>query len=228
MRRSLRPNQIEDRFVTAETTFVDLAAWDQRVHVHPDLTPQHSAQQLPIWIGVDASTKHDSTAIVACSFDNKAHTVRVVAHRIFQPSPNEPLDFEGTIEATLLDLKKRFRVRKVYYDPFQMAASAQRMTKAGLKLEEFPQTRSEPDCRHPKPIRLNRRPTLITYPDAAIRVAVSRAVAVESTRGWRIAKDKARFPRHPHLPPAKAKSVTHVSGTKCHLCLGPLTVSARQ
>jgi hypothetical protein len=24
---------------------------------------------------------------------------------------------------------------------------------------------------------------------------------------------------------AKAKSVTHVSGTKCHLCLGPLTVS---
>src|SRR5215469_14616966 len=31
---------------------------------------------------------------------------------------------------------------------------------------------------------------------------------------------RTRFPRHQHLPP-KAKSVTHVSGTKCHLCLGP-------
>src|SRR3979409_2694222 len=35
---------------------------------------------------------------------------------------------------------------------------------------------------------------------------------------------RTRFPRHPHLPPAKAKSVTHVSGTKCHLCLGPLNL----
>jgi phage terminase large subunit-like protein len=31
---------------------------------------------------------------------------------------------------------------------------------------------------------------LIAYPDAAIRLAVSRAVAIESPRGWRIAKEK--------------------------------------
>src|SRR5215813_5012486 len=30
------------------------------------------------------------------------------------------------------------------------------------------------------------------------------------------------FPRHHTLRPKKAKSVTHVSGTKCLLCLGPL------
>ena len=30
------------------------------------------------------------------------------------------------------------------------------------------------------------------------------------------------LPRHPHLPP-KGNGVTHVSGTICHLCLGPLT-----
>jgi retron-type reverse transcriptase len=30
------------------------------------------------------------------------------------------------------------------------------------------------------------------------------------------------LPRHPHLPP-KGNRVTHVSGTICHLCLGPLT-----
>jgi hypothetical protein len=33
------------------------------------------------------------------------------------------------------------------------------------------------------------------------------------------------LPRHPHLP-RKGNGVTHVSGTICHLCLGPLTVFA--
>src|SRR4029453_5864648 len=31
---------------------------------------------------------------------------------------------------------------------------------------------------------------LVAYPDATIRLAVSRAVAIESPRGWRIAKEK--------------------------------------
>ena len=32
------------------------------------------------------------------------------------------------------------------------------------------------------------------------------------------------LPRHPHLP-RKRNGVTHVSGTICHLCLGPLTTA---
>jgi hypothetical protein len=31
---------------------------------------------------------------------------------------------------------------------------------------------------------------IISYPDDALRLAISRAVAVESSRGWRIAKEK--------------------------------------
>jgi phage terminase large subunit-like protein len=31
---------------------------------------------------------------------------------------------------------------------------------------------------------------LLAYPDAGIRLAISRAVAVETPRGWRIGKDK--------------------------------------
>src|SRR5262249_9031645 len=34
------------------------------------------------------------------------------------------------------------------------------------------------------------------------------------------------LPRHPHLP-QKGNGVTHVSGTICYLCLGPLTCLAR-
>ena len=53
---------------------------------------------------------------------SSSKTVRLVFHRVFQPSPDQPLDFERTIEATLLDLKKRFQVRKVLFDPYQMQA----------------------------------------------------------------------------------------------------------
>jgi hypothetical protein len=31
---------------------------------------------------------------------------------------------------------------------------------------------------------------LVAYPNATIRLAVSRAIAAETARGWRIAKDK--------------------------------------
>ena len=36
--------------------------------------------------------------------------------------------------------------------------------------------------------------------------------------------DRTLLPRHPHLPLLEnTRGVTHVSGTICHLCLGPLT-----
>ena len=57
MRRSLRPNQflrmIENRFVTNESSFAELAAWDKCVHSELGHLP--SNRGLPIWVGVDAS-----------------------------------------------------------------------------------------------------------------------------------------------------------------------------
>ena len=99
MRRSLRPNQfrrmIENRFVTSASSFIDMAAWDRCV----DRGLGHAVNNpgLPIWVGVDGSVKHDSTAIVATTWEKTAQRVRLVTHRVFQPSPEEPLDFEATI-----------------------------------------------------------------------------------------------------------------------------------
>jgi hypothetical protein len=109
---------IENRFVTSESSFVDLAAWDRCVD--PALTPVLTNKALPVYVGVDASTKHDSTGIVACAFVDQR--VRLVWHRVFQPTPDDPLDFEASVEATLLDLSKRFAVRKILFDPWQMQA----------------------------------------------------------------------------------------------------------
>ncbi len=192
MRRSLRPNQylrmIENRFVATESSFIDMSWWD--ACVHPDARPVQVEPTLAVWVGVDASVKRDSTAIVAVSWDKKYQHARLVWHRVYQPTAQEPLDFERAIEATLLDLNKRFRVRKVWYDPFQMHATAQRLIRAGLKLEEFPQTVPNLTEASQNLFELIKGNNLIAYPDAALRLAVSRAIAVETARGWRIAKDK--------------------------------------
>jgi hypothetical protein len=193
MRRSLRPNQflrmIENRFVTTESSFIDLAWWD--ACVDQAVTPVAADRTLAVYVGVDASVKRDSTAIVAVAWDGKAKKVKLIWHRVFQPSPDEPLDFERTVEQTLRDLRQRFRVRKCLFDPYQMFAVAQRLQGAGVPMEEFAQSVPNLTRCSQNLFELIEARNLVAYPNEALRLAISRAVAVETTRGWRISKDKA-------------------------------------
>jgi hypothetical protein len=192
MRQQLRPNaylrMIENRFVTSESTFVDME-WFDRCVDH-DATPVAADKSIPIWIGVDASTKRDSTAIVAVTWDGEAKRVRLVSHRIFQPTATEPLNFEATVEATITDLARRFRVRQVRFDPYQMQSVAQRLQRSGIRMVEFPQSVPNLTEASTNLYELIKGRGIVVYPDADIRLAISRAVALETTRGWRIAKEK--------------------------------------
>jgi len=118
MRAALRPNQylrmIENRFTTTDDTFVDIDWFD--ACVDPEARPIVADNTLPVWVGFDASVKRDSAAIVAVTWDSTAKKVRLVWHRIFVPSKQDPIDFEDMIEETVLDLRKRFLVRRVHYD----------------------------------------------------------------------------------------------------------------
>jgi hypothetical protein len=116
---------------------------------------------------------------------------RLVTHRIFKPNPNDPIDYEAAIEATLADMAKRFLVRKIWFDPWQMQSTAQRLTKRGLPIQEFPQSPANLTAASQNLFDLVQGRNLIMYPFEDLRLAVSRAVAVETARGWRIAKEKA-------------------------------------
>jgi Phage Terminase len=192
MRATLRPNAylrlIENRWVSSESSFVDMDWWDRCVDA--GASPLLADKGLSIWVGVDASVKRDSTAVVACAFDGAAQKVRLVAHRIFQPSPDDPLDFEDSVEATVNELALRFNIREVRYDPYQMAAVSQRLTKRGVRMVEFPQSVPNLTESSTNLFELIKGRNIVVYPDAQIRLAVQRAVALETARGWRIAKDK--------------------------------------
>ena len=111
---------IENRFTSSEENFVDMAWWDACSIGRPVVADA----DMSVWIGVDACVKRDSTAIAVVTWDREAKKVRLVNHRIFQPTAATPINFESDVENTILDLHRRFRVRAVRYDPYQMAASA--------------------------------------------------------------------------------------------------------
>jgi len=180
-----------NEFASSSSQFIDLENWDKCVnfslgHLPPD-------RSLPVWIGVDASYKHDQTAICVVTFAKANQQVRLVDHKIFQPSPREPLNFEATVEKYLLDVMRRFAVRQVMFDPYQMQSSAQRLQLAGLPMQEFPQTSPNLTAASQCLFDLIEARGLVMYPDSAMRLACSRSVAIETPRGWRIGKDKSAF-----------------------------------
>ena len=180
--------QFENRFVPSETIFIEPSAWDRCVL--PSLHMEPANKMLPIWIGIDASVKHDSSAVLAVTYDTKSSLVRQVFHRVFQPSPDDPLDFEATIEATVLELNNLFHIRKVLFDPYQMVGTSQRLARAGIPVEEFAQSVPNLTAASQQLYELINGQGLLMYPDAAMRKAMLSTVAVERSRGWHISKDK--------------------------------------
>ena len=192
MRQQLRPNaylrMIENRFVSGESSFVDEGWWDGCVDRR--LTPVVADSALRVWVGVDASVKRDQTAIVAVTWDRDTKKVRLVWHKTFQPSPENPLDFETTVENTLLGLRDRFRVKTVRFDPYQLVASSQRLKVAGVPMVEFSQTVPNLTEASSNLYELIKGRNLLVYPDDAMRLAIRQSVAIETARGWRITKEK--------------------------------------
>lgn len=188
MKAQLRPNaflrMIKNIWVSTESDFIPMEWWDAATTERPIVADPN----LPVVVGVDAGLKRDSAAVVACCWD--AGKVRIVNHKIFYPRKDDPLDIEDTLETAIRDFRSRFHLREVLYDPWQFARSAQGLSKEGIKMREFPQTTPNLTAMSTNLYELLKGGNLIAYPDEAIRLAVSQAVAKESSRGVKITKEK--------------------------------------
>ena len=203
MRSQLRPNaflrMIQNYFTSTEENFVEMAWWDACCTGRPVVADA----DLGVFLAVDASVKRDFTAITATTWDRAIKKVRLLNHRIFTPSPRNPINFEYDVESTILDFCRRYRVRAVLYDPWQMQASAQRLIKAGVRMEEFPQSMPNLTAAKSKFIRTHQgaKPHRLSRRRHSPRDQ-SRCCR-RGARGWRISKEKTstqgrcgREPRH--------------------------------
>lgn len=190
MREQLRPSayvrMIENRFVGSVGEFVPLEWWDAATTGRRAV----SAPQIAVVLGIDASLKRDTAAIVVTSWDPQSQKVIVLDHRIFVPDGRVALDLEETLEAGVLDIAQRFSIVEARYDPWQFARSAQTLAKAGIPMAEYPQSMPKLTAMSTNLYELLKSGNLEAYPDADLRRALQNAVVVESSRGMKIAKEK--------------------------------------
>jgi phage terminase large subunit-like protein len=128
--------------------------------------------------------------VAGVRYDRDRGKVVLAFHKIWTPKPTEPLDLEETVENYLLEQAERFNLKEAIFDPYQMARSASTMKKAGIRMREFPQTSPNLTQMGDNLFSLIKNGNLVAYDAPEIRLALSRAVAIESSRGWRIAKEK--------------------------------------
>jgi phage terminase large subunit-like protein len=190
-RRGLRPNTYlrlhENRWTTSASTFLTPELWDACVtRPWQARLPRRDRE---VWVGADIGLKDDNLAVQAVTrVDNQ---LCWETGRIWTPRPGAPLDLESTLETYLRELHAAYRVVRIYIDPWQAARSLATLQRAGLPIEEFPQSIPNTTRLAQTLFDLLRGRNLALPPDEDLRRQALATVAIESPRGWRIAKEKA-------------------------------------
>lgn len=176
----------ENRRVEGTDAFCTRETWE-RLH-DVDLRGLHASDARPIVLGVDAATKADCSALVACAWNAERKRVEVVYSRIWQPTNNEPLRLTETVGPEVVRLHREHAVVGVYFDPYQMTAISEMCRGAGVNMVEFPQgpRRIQSDTHLFQLLNGN---NLAHTGDARLGEHVTNAAAQSSERGLRIVKE---------------------------------------
>lgn len=189
---TLRPGTFErlhlNKRSTGSEAFIPLDDWD--ACVDPQHRPQLPGFGLNLFCGVDASIKHDSAAVLAVGYDAAKGKVVLVRHRIWQPSALDPLDLDGTIGAFLRELSRGYSLQEARYDPYQLHDLATRLRSEGVNMVEYPQSVPNLTNMGQNLYELIKARNIVLYPDAQLRTQAGHAIALQTSRGWRIAKEK--------------------------------------
>jgi hypothetical protein len=99
------------------------------------------------------------------------------------------IDLEATIGAEILKLHQAGNVLAVLYDPYQMHSLAISLQKAGVRMIELPQTTARIESDQALYVAVIAR-SLRHYGDPTLTEHIHNAIAIESPRGWRLAKER--------------------------------------
>jgi phage terminase large subunit-like protein len=199
-----------DLWTAALNQWLPDGAWTECLGQAFDLRPD-----VPTFVGVDASTKRDTTAVVACQWDQESIPIKGAAlptelmvgnpflrvksrvwERPIEPATGKPV--EGwrlplaEVEQHLRDLHSRCQVQAVAYDPAFVTWMALKLEDDGLPMIEVPQTdgRMKPPTQALYELILDRR--LIHDGDPTLARHIRNAVAKQIEGGQRLTKKGGR------------------------------------
>ena len=192
MRRELTPAKytymVENWFAVAASAYITEAMFDKCIK---EVAP--CSGRLVIYVAVDAGWKRDNAAVVAVTVDGDC--IRFVYAKIFKPSPDDPLNFENTIERTLLELNQQYTIRLCWVDPTQMEYMKERLRKTGISIEALTQNPENSTAMAQTLYDLFRTERFIISSnlknDNKLRETITRTVFEEKSGGLRFAKNQS-------------------------------------
>lgn len=187
--QGLRPGTVarfwRNEWSASASIFVTPELWDactDRTHA-----PIVRQKALVVFVGVDAATKHDFCAMVMIARGADG-TFVLIQYRLWKPQSGMPIDLELTVESTIFEWAANFTIGAIYCDPLQLAAIGSRVRRAGLPFTDFPQTVSGTTRMGQVLYDALQNRTLRVYPDEELRTQALNVQAIESPRGFRLAK----------------------------------------
>jgi phage terminase large subunit-like protein len=151
----------------------------------------------PTFVAIDASTKHDSTAVVTGQWvEDKLRVKAKIWERPLDPSGNPVEDWGipfNEVENYIRWLWRDIRAREINYDPAFITWMAQSLADEGAPMQEFPQsdTRMIPATQTTYDAILDR--TFVHDGDPVLARHLRSAMAVQTSRGGqRLTKGKQR------------------------------------
>jgi phage terminase large subunit-like protein len=184
----------ENRFTSNESAFITPEQWVDCYD--PDLRALAPGDGRYLVLGADASTARDCTALVGVAYENDLQVVDVVYSRVWRPQPDllgkPTVDLDATIKAEILRLKKQHNLMACFYDPYQLHSIAMALREKGVNMIEMPQTAQRTAADQALYDSIIGR-TIRHYGDPTLSEHMKNAVAIESPRGFRLAKEKTNL-----------------------------------
>jgi len=174
-------------WVSSEAGLFNMDRWD--ACVNPKHRPPLPDKSVHLYVGVDASVKKDRSAVVSVYRENGIK--KLGPKRFWQPTAEDPMDLEETMEKYLEELYEGYTLQTVKYDPFQFHRSATTLKKKGLPMEEYPQVSSNLTEMGQNLYDLVEYGNIVLYACKDLRYEATCAIAKETSRGLKIMKEKS-------------------------------------
>jgi phage terminase large subunit-like protein len=174
-----------NQWTAAEDSWLPVGAWEKCED--PGAVIPEGAD---VVLGVDLGLKHDLAAIAVVWRRDDGKTV--VAGEVFEPpGKGESLSI-ARLESALRELAQRYHVVQVMYDPWRFERSAQMLAEEGLVMIEHPMTNERTAPASERLYEAIVSEAIVHDGDPTLAAHVAAGVTVDTERGWRLTKRKAR------------------------------------
>ncbi len=207
-----RPNTFRrlylNEWVSNESAFITPAQWEACRDV--DLRPLAPEDKRPLIIACDAATSGDTAALVAVTYNAGRDRVEVVHTRVWKPERSElrggkpTIDLAETLGAEVDRLCSSYNVRAITADPYQMHSLLIAWEKVYRRVIEFNQGGKRVEADQSLYTAITSQ-SLAHFGEPVLSEHVLNAVAVETSRGFRLAKEKTSM----KIDAAVALSMAH-------------------